>query len=128
MKMVVDASALLAVLLEEPDADWFESRLREADCIWLSPVNWWEVNARIERLHGTNGISRAAIWMDALGVQVEPITMEDARIALSASVRFRGRPAKLNLGDCFAYALAKTKGVPLLYKGDDFKATDLTSA
>lgn len=56
------------------------------------------------------------------------MTLEQAQAAITALATYRGRPAKLNLGDYFAYALAKTKGVPLLYKGDDFKATDLISA
>ncbi len=128
MTFVADASALLAVLLREPDADWYRAKLDQAEVIWLSPVNWFEVQARIIRLQGDEGTAEATTWLEGLGIQIEPITKDQASIAFVALTKYRDRPAKLNLGDCFAYALAKTKGVPLLYKGDDFKATDLTSA
>ena len=65
--------------------------------------------------------------MTQLGVTVEPVTLRHAELALAAFARYRSRPARLNMGDCFAYALARAKEVPLLYKGNDFAETDLAA-
>ncbi|MEO8656974.1 MAG: type II toxin-antitoxin system VapC family toxin [Bryobacteraceae bacterium] len=127
MRIVVDASALLAVLLGEPDADDYLSKLLTADQAWISPVNWWEVQVRMRSRHGEAGELKSAAWMKDLGLVVEPTTLEQARFALAAFARYQGRPARLNLGDCFAYALAQVKDAPLLFKGDDFKRTDIRS-
>jgi len=128
MNVAVDASAVLAILLDEPDASVHATKLFAAEASWISPVNWWEVHVRAVAELGPVGEARASDILAVFRVQVEPITLDHARIALAAFTRYRGRPARLNLGDCFAYALAKTKGVPLLYKGNDFANTDIESA
>jgi ribonuclease VapC len=128
VKLAVDASALLAILFREGEAQQYSKKLLEAQAAWISPVNWWEVHVRAFAHLGATGESEADALMTKLGVQVEPVTLEHAREALSAFRRYRGRPARLNMGDCFAYALAKAKGVPLLYKGSDFAATDIAAA
>ena len=128
MSIAADASALLAILLAEPDADLYLAKLVAARAVWISPVNWWEVQVRMQSLYGEAGEKSAAIWMAKLGIAVEPITERHAAIALAAFARFHGRPARLNMGDCFAYALAQAKDVPLLYKGGDFAKTDIASA
>lgn len=125
MNIVADASALVAVLLNEPDADLYLSKLLLAQVIWMSPLNWWEVQVRIRTRYGDAGEQITANWMNQVGIVVEPVTLQHAEIALGAFARYRGRPAKLNMGDCFAYALARAKDAPLLYKGDDFARTDL---
>jgi ribonuclease VapC len=125
MNLVADASALLAILLNEPDAEHFSSTLLTAHTVWISPVSWWEVQVRMRSIYGEAGVASAARWMAGLGIVVEPITLRHAEMALSAYARYRGRPAKLNMGDCFAYALAQAKDAPLLYKGNDFPATDV---
>ncbi len=128
MKLVVDASALLAVLLDEPDASQYLSKLLLAEKIWISPVNWWEVQVRMRALYGEPGELVATRWMGEVGVVVEPVTLAQAELALGAFARYRGKPAKLNMGDCFAYGLAQAKGAPLLYKGNDFSKTDLRNS
>ena len=125
MNIVADASALLAILLGEPDGDQYLSKLLIASIVWISPVNWWEVQVRMRVRYGGAGEASSAKWMKQVGIVLEPVTLRHAEIATAAYARYRGRPAKLNLGDCFAYALARTKDVPLLYKGDDFGHTDL---
>lgn len=124
----MDASALLAIFFEEPDAFVFESKLEAATEAWISPVNWWEVEVRLRSQLGPATARKALRWMEMGGLTVEPITLEQARIAASAHSTYRGRPARLNMGDCFAYALAKVKAAPLLYKGTDFRVTDIDAA
>ena len=128
MRLVADASALLAVLLAEPDAEVMQSKLAAATKAWISPVNWWEVQVRMHAIYGEAGVSASVRWMETIGLIVEPVTLAQANTALSAYARYHGRPARLNLGDCFAYALAREKDVPLLFKGGDFPQTDIKSA
>lgn len=128
MKIVADASAVLAVLMAEPDAADYLSRLAASTGVLMSPVNWWEVQVRMHGAYGDAGIATASEFLSDVGAVVEPITARHAEIAMRAFTRFRGRPARLNMGDCFAYALAKAKNAPLLYKGADFSHTDVESA
>ncbi len=125
MNLVVDASAVLAILLGEPDAEEYLTKLEVASQVWISPVNWWEVQVRFKEKAGAAGESMADEWAKDLRISVEPITLIHARLAAAAFARYRGRPARLNLGDCFAYALAQEKRVALLYKGNDFAQTDV---
>lgn len=128
MKLAVDASALLAILLGEPDAEEYLSKLLLASKLYISPVNWWEVQVRMNSLYGEAGAKKSEAWMAERGIQLVPVTAEQAQIAFAAFGVYQGRPARLNLGDCFAYALAMNKGVPLLYKGNDFACTDVVGA
>ena len=125
MKLVVDASAILAILLAELDAAFYLKALKAADEIWMSPVNWWEVEVRLLGAIGMASTERAEEWVKDLGISVEPVSFNHAKLAAAAFARYRGRPARLNLGDCFAYALAQDKRVALLYKGNDFTQTDV---
>ncbi|MDX2178399.1 MAG: type II toxin-antitoxin system VapC family toxin [Bryobacteraceae bacterium] len=128
MKLAVDASALLAILFRESDSRPFAIKLSTAEAVWISPINWWEVQVHAIGRGGESGEKDANELLAEFNVQVEPVTHDHARLALAAFARYRGRPVRLNLGDCFAYALAKAKGVPLLYKGSDFAATDIEAA
>ncbi len=128
MRIAVDASALLAILLDEPDAEVYLSKLLTATTAWISPVNWWEVQVRMGARYGEAGEAKSAAWMESVGIAVEPVTLAQAKLAATTFARYRGRPARLNMGDCFAYALARTKVVPLLFKGDDFEQTDVNGA
>jgi ribonuclease VapC len=128
MKLAVDASALLAVLLQEPDAMDFLQVLVEAHEIWISPVNWWETMVRAESRWGPTGAARAREFLSRLPITIAPVTPEQAELAYDARIRFGGRPHRLNLGDCFAYALSQSSQLPLLYKGHDFDGTDVASA
>lgn len=124
----MDASAILAVLLNEPDAEIYHSKLLTAAKLWISPINWWEIQMRVRSLQGEAAATESSEWMESLKIVVEPVTLEQTQLAFAAGVRFRGRPAKLNLGDCFALALAQAKDVPLLYKGNDFAHVGVRSA
>jgi ribonuclease VapC len=128
VRLAADASAILAILLGESDADYYVSRLFEAGDARISPVNWWEVQVRIRSLRGAAAEAEAAVWMEASGLRVEPVTLPQARIAAEAFARYKGRPARLNLGDCFAYALARSMDAPLLCKGGEFSQTDIAVA
>lgn len=132
--MFVDASAFLAILLREPEADDFADRLAAADECMTSPLALYEVVASLmsrKRLDKASAEGRVRAILDTANISVTPITPEIGRLALEAFERYgkgRGHPAQLNMGDCFAYACARALGVPLLYKGDDFDRTDIAAA
>jgi ribonuclease VapC len=124
--MVVDASAVLAILLDEDEADSFGIVVAEAADALISPVNLWEVMVRARSARGATGAEAAERLVAALGVRVAPTDEDQTRLAIEAAFRYgRGAPAALNLGDCFAYALAKSRACALLFKGEDFKHTDI---
>jgi len=123
--VVVDASAVLAILLREEDWHVYHRKLVEQEKCWISPVNWWEVHVRASVLEGERGVAAAREILQRYRIEVAEIGPMQAEIAFEAYRRYRGRPAKLNLGDCFAYALAKSRGEGLLYKGEDFGVTDV---
>jgi ribonuclease VapC len=129
--MFIDASALLAILLKEPDAQRFSRELENADRLYTSPIATFEMVSAVVRERGLSGrdaqraVDRA---LQIAGVEVIPITREIGNLALAAFEKFgkgRGHKAQLNMGDCFAYSCAKSLGIPLLYKGNDFAQTDL---
>jgi ribonuclease VapC len=127
--IVVDASAVLAILLDEPEGDTFKQALLRLGGGVMSPVSHWEVLVRIRATLGGPGVQVAEALMTELGVEVRAATADHSRVAADAHVRFgRATPAKLNLGDCFAYALAVEQGDGLLFKGDGFTKTDVASA
>lgn len=125
--MVVDASALIAIIRAEPERDAFALALRRAPQRHISPVNWHEVAMVMER---TNDFQVFEDLIARLAISIASIDETQARLAHSAWRRFgKGRhAARLNLGDCFAYALAKQTGEPLLFKGRDFGQTDIKAA
>ncbi|WP_020180460.1 type II toxin-antitoxin system VapC family toxin [Methylopila sp. M107] len=130
--MFVDASAIVAILTGEPDAERLETSIFAArtDPI-TSPMAAFEAALAVSRkmrsalMDASHEISE---YLRAVGIEEISITPEIGRLALVAMAQFgkgTGHPARLNLGDCFAYACAKAHNVPLLYKGDDFVHTDL---
>lgn len=127
--MVVDASAILAITQFEDDAAVFEAALARHGGGIISAVNFWEVLVRMQGLHGPAGAARTKGFLSEARIEIATV---DAEIALAAAVafrRFKGRSGgRLNMGDCFAYALAGREGDGLLYKGDDFPRTDVESA
>ena len=129
--MIVDASAVLAMLLKEPEEYAFADFIGEcADEVSISPVNYLEIALRIDR-GPTPALSEALDpLLHRLGVRIASVGPDQARLAREAYQRFgKGKhEARLNLGDCFAYALAKARGEPLLFKGDDFRLTDVEAA
>lgn len=127
--MIVDASAVVAIALGEADADRYAAALARADAKRMSVVNYVEAAVRLD--NAGQGLRFDLDGMlAASGVELEPVTAAHARAAREAHARFgKGRhPARLNMGDCFAYALAAERGEALLFKGEDFARTDLASA
>jgi ribonuclease VapC len=128
--MIVDASAYLAMALREPDADDFIVAMASNSCR-MSVVSYFEVALRLDRLPPEQGGADLDAKIARLGIVLEPVSVEQAQVARAASQRYgkgSGHPARLNLGDCFSYALAKTRGEPLLFKGTDFSRTDIATA
>ena len=123
--IAVDASAILAILLEEPEGASFAAKLQGGGgCI--SPINHWEVLVRAYALGGADGVVEARRLLSDLGVEVATIGEQASQLAFEAFRRFgKGNGGPLNLGDCFAYALAQVEGDGLLFKGDDFPRTDV---
>jgi ribonuclease VapC len=125
--MVVDSSALVAILRKEPEAARFTRAIVRASVRLISAANLLEAGIVIDNQVGLNAGRRLDAFVEKAQLQIEPVTEAQVRIARQAYVDFgRGNhPAALNFGDCFAYALAKTTGEPLLFKGDDFGQTDV---
>ena len=126
---VVDTSALVAILLGEPDADVFARTLAEAPVRLLSAVSRVELSFVIEDRKGETGRADVELLLREGGFDIVSVTPQQAEIAVDACRRFgRGRhPARLNIGDCFAYALTIATDDSLLLKGDDFINTDIRS-
>ncbi len=129
--MIVDTSALVAILRDEPDAGRFIDALAADADPRVSAATLVETAAVVDANRDPVLSRRLDELLEASGVQVEPLTEEHARIARQAYRDFgkgSGHPAGLNLGDCFSYALAAATGEPLLFKGNDFSETDLSPA
>ncbi len=129
--MIVDASALVAILLSEAEAAILETRLDAAAIRRTHPVSIWEATTAIAR---RKSISLADAELNVMAflseaeIAIVPLGEAEALAAMAAAARYgkgRGHPAQLNMGDCFSYGCAKVRRMPLLYKGDDFSRTDL---
>jgi ribonuclease VapC len=128
--MVIDTSALLAILQDEPERASFIDAIDNAERRCLSAASLVEVSIVIEARYGEGGVRDLDRFLERAEVEIEPLTAAQARAARLAWSRFgKGRHrAALNLGHCFAYALAKARAEPLLYKGGDFALTDVSAA
>ena len=126
--IVIDSSAVVATLMPEADEERYVISMRMAKARVMSAANYLECAIVMTRIAG----SREAVdnWLSHFDVEVIPVDLAQARLAADAFARYgHGRhPARLNYGDCFAYALAAARDVPLLYKGSDFAMTDIQSA
>ena len=129
--IAVDTSAIVAIALNEPERDVFMTAIRNAAAVLISTVSVLEVKMVI---HGRRG-ARAVVFIDDLFrlplFEITPPGRDDMDAAYAAFVAFgkgSGHPAALNFGDVFAYALAKVRGLPLLFKGNDFAETDIEPA
>lgn len=128
--IVLDSSALVAILKAEPEADEFQRIIAANSCL-LSAVSHLETSQVLISVQNTvAGADRLEGLLTSAGIQIVAFDQAQAVLARDAFVRFgKGRhPAKLNLGDCAAYALAMSRGLPLLFKGADFALTDVTPA
>lgn len=125
--MVLDASALLALLFNEPEADDIEIAIDADPVRLLSAASYVETAIVVEARLGESGGREFDLLLHKANIDVVAVTTEQAEVARSAWRRF-GRTrheAALNFGDCFAYALSATSGEPLLFKGEDFAKTDV---
>jgi ribonuclease VapC len=129
--MIVDTSALVAVITAEPDARVFAAAMAQADTVRISAGTYVEAVVVLNRRGDPVLEARLdTVLLDA-GFVIEPVTVEQARLAREAYRNFgkgSGHRAQLNFGDCFSYALARDKREPILFKGDDFVHTDLRPA
>jgi ribonuclease VapC len=129
--MILDTSALIAILRYEAEATEFARLIELAAQPRISAVSYVEAGAVIDGSKDPIASRRFDELIEAAQITIEPVTEAQARIARQAYRDFgktSGHPAKLNFGDCFSYALAKSKGEPLLFKGQDFSRTDVRSA
>ena len=126
--MVLDTSAVLAVLLGESDAADFAAAIQQASPRLMSAATLLETSIVIEARKGEEGARDLDLFIHKAGVEIVPVDVEQAEVARIAWRKFgKGRhPASLNYGDCFAYALARVSNSILLYKGEDFSRTDLS--
>jgi len=127
--MIIDSSAILAILYNEPDAASFAEAIAGADSCRISAVTYVETAIVIEAQNQVGG-RHFDTFIRRSGIAIEPVTEEQAMAARQAFSDFgKGRhPAGLNFGDCFSYALATVSGEPLLFKGNDFGKTDISKA
>ena len=127
--MVVDSSALLAILLEEPVGELFPNKILSEPSV-MSPPNLLESHMVLSRHSKIKSFSDLSLKVAALQIKIVPFTEEHAALAADAFNRFgKGRhPAALNFGDCIAYAVAKHGGHSLLFTGNDFSKTDILPA
>ena len=128
---VIDSSALIAILVVEPEADSFNRflDLNFVSCISAATVH--EVFSVVVRRKLVHGVTRLERILELIEPEIVAFDARQLSVARAAYVRYgrgTGHPAGLNLGDCFSYALAKSRNLPLLFKGDDFRHTDIVAA
>lgn len=129
--MIVDSSALVAIVRDEPDAEALLDALLSGPRPTISAATLVEASIVIDGARDPVRIARFDELVASLGLEVAALTATQATLARQAYRdygRGSGHPARLNLGDCFSYALARERREPLLYVGDDFARTDIASA
>lgn len=128
--MVIDSSAIVAVLMNETERHRFNALIASAPRRMISAAGLVEAAIVIESRYGESGGRELDLYLHRAGIEVTPVDADQAELARAAWRRFgKGRhPASLNYGDCFSYALSIWSGEPLLYKGNDFTLTDIVSA
>lgn len=129
--MVIDSSALVALLLGEPETERFVAAIASASSRSVSAPSYVETAIVMTTRSGPEARQRLDRLLSDLAIGVVPFSREQAVLAIDAFRQYgrgTGHPAKLNFGDCFTYALAKSRSEPVLFKGDDFSRTDLAAA
>lgn len=128
--MILDTSALIAILAREPESELYIQTISHASHCRISAANFIELSIVIQSQFGAEVLQQCDALFRRVGITIEPVTVEQAHLARQAFQDFgKGRhTAGLNFGDCFAYALAKATGEPLLFKGEDFNKTDVKVA
>nr|WP_268931110.1 MULTISPECIES: type II toxin-antitoxin system VapC family toxin [unclassified Mesorhizobium] len=131
MTVVIDTSAILAILKQEPDAPVIAQRLAGNQLMFMSAATLMECGTVVVGRYGAAGTAELRGLLERLKVTIVALTAEHAQAGIEAYAlygRGTGHPAKLNMGDCFSYALARTRNLPLLFKGNDFIHTDIEPA
>ena len=125
--MVIDTSAVLAILLNEPERREFNEAIEAAESIGISAATFVETSIVVEARFGSDGLRDLDLFLNLAKIELVDVDFEQAHAARQAFSEFgKGRhSAGLNFGDCFSYALAKVRGERLLFKGDDFGKTDI---
>jgi len=125
--MVIDTSALVAILQDEPERGAFNEAIEAADRRSMSVVSFVEASTILETRFGPDGVRALDLVIAKADIELVPVDTEQAHAARTAFRAYgkRRHPAGLNFGNCFAYALARTLGEPLLFKGSDFSLTDV---
>jgi len=128
--VIIDSSALLAIMLFEPEAEACMDAIVAAPSPLMSVANWVETTMVMDRRTDPATVARFEDFVRDARIELMPVSVSQAHIARRAWRLYgKGRhPARLNYGDCFAYALAKDTGQPLLFKGRDFTRTDIEPA
>ena len=129
--IAVDSSALIAIILNEPERSSILTILDSATAVVMSPASLVETRLVAWSRGQQSLVDEVNALVLAYGIEIAPTGLPDADTAHEANVTYgkgSGHPAQLNFGDLFAYALAKSRGIPLLFKGNDFAQTDVTSA
>ena len=125
--MVIDTSAVLAILQDEPERLRFSEALEDAESVSMSAASFVETSMIIESRYGSDGVRDLDLLIAKAAIALEAVDVEQAHLARQA-FRLYGKsrhPAGLNFGECFAYALARSRAEPLLFKGQDFSLTDI---
>ncbi len=127
--MIVDSSAILSILYAEADAEIYVDAITNTTQCLMSAANYLETAVVVDTQRGAEAGRQFDVFIARAAIQIEPVTREQADIARQAYLDFgKGKhPAALNFGDCFAYALARSLHLPLLFKGNDFSMTDIES-
>jgi len=125
--VVIDPSAILAIIYGEPEEKIFLELVESNETCLLSSPGYVELSIVLGTRHGEQGVEYLKLLLKELSITVFPFTPEQAQLAAEAFLKFgKGRhPARLNMGDCFSYGLAKAMKQPLLFKGNDFIQTDI---
>jgi ribonuclease VapC len=129
--MIVDSSAVVAVIRKEAGWEAYNGAIENADSVRISPAGYLEAAILVDSRRDPSTSRRFDEYLDSAAIVIQPLTERQARIAREAYRDYgkgSGHAAGLNFGDCFAYALARDLGEPLLYKGTDFTETDVRSA
>ncbi|WP_272954044.1 type II toxin-antitoxin system VapC family toxin [Dulcicalothrix desertica] len=123
----MDPSAIMAIIYAEPEELIFIQLINESEDCLLSAPSYVESSIVMGTKHGDQGVENLKLLIEALSIIIVPLSAEQAQLATEPFLKFgKGRhPAKLNMGDCFSYALAKSTNQPLLFKGNDFIYTDI---
>jgi ribonuclease VapC len=128
--MIIDSSAIVAILSNEPERRVFTEAIEQAHTCFMSAATFVETSIVIEGSRGYDGLRDFDLFMATATIELVPVDAEQAHIARQAFRQYgkRHHPAGLNFADCFAYALSKVTELPLLFKGNDFSKTDIVPA